>query len=89
MIIFYIFIFSTVNWADHWFEYFPNPPINILGMIENVLAYHDKYLLQHFVKYSVTSQVSVFSKVIMKLSIIKVILAKPSIIEFNLVKSFR
>jgi len=47
-----------VNYAQHWFEYFPNPPINILGMIENVIGHHDRYLLQHFVKYNVTSQVS-------------------------------
>ncbi|KAK6174116.1 hypothetical protein SNE40_017453 [Patella caerulea] len=47
-----------VNWGCHWFEYFPNPPINILAMIENVLAHHDKTLLQHFVKHGVTSQVS-------------------------------
>ena len=52
-----IFFFFSVNWGAHWFEYFPNPPINILAMIENVLAHHDKYLLQHFVKYGVTSQV--------------------------------
>ncbi|XP_056378692.1 TBC1 domain family member 31 [Hyla sarda] len=45
------------NWCQHWFEYFPNPPINILGMVENVLAHHDKELLQHFVKYDITSQV--------------------------------
>ncbi|XP_064599017.1 TBC1 domain family member 31-like isoform X2 [Liolophura sinensis] len=60
-----------VNWGAHWFEYFPNPPINILGMIENVLAYHDRDLLQHFVKYKVTSQIyawplleSLFSEVL-------------------------
>lgn len=52
-----ICFFFSVNWGAHWFEYFPNPPINILAMIENVLAHHDKYLLQHFVKYGVTSQV--------------------------------
>ncbi|XP_075681875.1 TBC1 domain family member 31 [Rhinoderma darwinii] len=45
------------NWCQHWFEYFPNPPINILGMVENLLSHHDKELLQHFVKYDVTSQV--------------------------------
>ncbi|MEE6463211.1 hypothetical protein FKM82_005820 [Ascaphus truei] len=45
------------NWCQHWFEYFPNPPINILGMVENVLAHHDKELLQHFVNYGATSQV--------------------------------
>ncbi|XP_066434904.1 TBC1 domain family member 31 isoform X3 [Eleutherodactylus coqui] len=52
-------VLATVitNWCQHWFEYFPNPPINILAMVENVLAHHDKELLQHFVKYDVTSQV--------------------------------
>ncbi|XP_066191669.1 TBC1 domain family member 31 isoform X2 [Sylvia atricapilla] len=47
----------VVNFCQHWFEYFPNPPLNILGMIENVLAHHDKELLQHLIKYNVTSQV--------------------------------
>lgn len=62
-----------VNWSQHWFEYFPNPPINILGMIENVIAHHDRYLLQHFVKYNVTSQIyawplleTLFSEVLTK-----------------------
>ncbi|XP_029447827.1 TBC1 domain family member 31 isoform X2 [Rhinatrema bivittatum] len=45
-----------VNWCQHWFEYFPNPPINILGMVENVVAHHDKELLQHFVNHGITSQ---------------------------------
>ncbi|XP_077349411.1 TBC1 domain family member 31 [Lithobates pipiens] len=45
------------NWCQHWFEYFPNPPINILGMVENVLAHHDKEVLQHFVNFGVTSQI--------------------------------
>ncbi|KAM7075431.1 TBC1 domain family member 31 isoform 1-T1 [Molossus nigricans] len=45
-----------INWCQHWFEYFPNPPINILGMVENVLAFHDKALLQHFMDRGVTSQ---------------------------------
>ncbi|XP_075070125.1 TBC1 domain family member 31 [Mixophyes fleayi] len=45
------------NWCQHWFEYFPNPPINILSMVENVLAHHDKELLQHFVSFDVTSQI--------------------------------
>uniref|UniRef100_A0A7N5KGM5 TBC1 domain family member 31 n=1 Tax=Ailuropoda melanoleuca TaxID=9646 RepID=A0A7N5KGM5_AILME len=45
-----------INWCQHWFEYFPNPPINILSMIENVLAFHDKELLQHFIDHDITSQ---------------------------------
>ncbi|POI32069.1 hypothetical protein CIB84_004179, partial [Bambusicola thoracicus] len=46
----------VVNFCQHWFEYFPNLPVNILSMMENILAHHDKELLQHFIKYSVTSQ---------------------------------
>ncbi|KAM6216081.1 TBC1 domain family member 31 [Rhynchocyon petersi] len=60
-----------INWCQHWFEYFPNPPINILSMLENVLAFHDKELLQHFTKHDITSQVyawplleTVFSEVL-------------------------
>ena len=44
-------------WCQHWFEYFPNPPINVLSLVENVLAFHDKELLRHFVRHGVTSQV--------------------------------
>ncbi|NXN37572.1 TBC31 protein, partial [Rhinoptilus africanus] len=47
----------VVNLCQHWFEYFPNPPVNILSMMENILAHHDKELLQHLIKYNVTSQV--------------------------------
>ncbi|NWV41096.1 TBC31 protein, partial [Grantiella picta] len=47
----------VVNFCQHWFDYFPNPPVNVLGMMENVLAHHDKELLQHLIKYKVTSQV--------------------------------
>ncbi|TSL82466.1 TBC1 domain family member 31 [Bagarius yarrelli] len=49
-----------VNWCQHWFEYFPNPPLNILSMVENVLAHHDKELLGHFVNCGVTSQLYVW-----------------------------
>uniref|UniRef100_A0A8D0ZP29 TBC1 domain family member 31 n=1 Tax=Sus scrofa TaxID=9823 RepID=A0A8D0ZP29_PIG len=45
-----------ISWCQHWFEYFPNPPINVLSMIENVLAFHDKELLQHFIDHDITSQ---------------------------------
>ncbi|NWU70187.1 TBC31 protein, partial [Pterocles burchelli] len=47
----------VVNLCQHWFECFPNPPVNVLSMMENVLAHHDKELLHHLIKYNVTSQV--------------------------------
>ncbi|XP_004373085.1 TBC1 domain family member 31 [Trichechus manatus latirostris] len=56
LICFEVIATLIVNWCQHWFEYFPNPPINILSMIENVLAFHDKELLQHFMDRDITSQ---------------------------------
>ncbi|XP_036395511.1 TBC1 domain family member 31 [Megalops cyprinoides] len=49
-----------VNWCQHWFEYFPNPPLNVLSMVENVLAHHDKELLQHLINCGITSQLYVW-----------------------------
>ncbi|XP_030074539.1 TBC1 domain family member 31 isoform X2 [Microcaecilia unicolor] len=49
-----------VNWCQHWFDYFPNPPINILSMVENVLVHHDKELLRHFENRGITSQIYVW-----------------------------
>ena len=34
------------NWADTWFEMYPNPPLSTLSAVENVLAYHDKQLAE-------------------------------------------
>ena len=59
------------NWCSQWFEYFPNPPLNILNLIENLLSHHDASLLQHFISFEVTAQVyawpllqSLFSEVL-------------------------
>ena len=52
------FTCNTVNWCGQWFEYFPNPPLNVLAMVENLLAHHDAELLEHFVRHSITTQVS-------------------------------
>ncbi|PAA53477.1 hypothetical protein BOX15_Mlig017365g1 [Macrostomum lignano] len=45
------------NWCGHWFEYFPNPPLNILAIIENLIAYHDKELYAHLCARGVTSEI--------------------------------
>ncbi|CAI5662965.1 unnamed protein product [Oreochromis niloticus] len=60
MLCFEVVATVIVNWCQHWFEYFPNPPLNILNMAENVLAHHDKELLQHLVDCGVTSQLFVW-----------------------------
>ena len=46
-----------MNWCGQWFEYFPNPPLNVLAMVENCLAHHDASLLEHFIKYNIASHV--------------------------------
>ncbi|XP_061919538.1 TBC1 domain family member 31 isoform X2 [Entelurus aequoreus] len=56
MVCFEVVATVIVNWCQHWFEYFPNPPLNILSMAENVLAHHDKELLQHLLDCGITSQ---------------------------------
>ncbi|XP_006636140.2 TBC1 domain family member 31 isoform X1 [Lepisosteus oculatus] len=56
LICFEVIATVIMNWCQHWFEYFPNPPLNVLCMVENVLAQHDKELLQHLVNCGVTSQ---------------------------------
>ena len=45
-----------LNWAQLWFEFYPNPPINILALAENILAHHDSTLLKHLLTYNITSQ---------------------------------
>ena len=52
-----VLLLFAVNWCSQWFEYFPNPPLNVLAMLENCLAHHDATLLEHFIKHNMTSQV--------------------------------
>lgn len=66
-------LLHSVNWCGHWFEYFPNPPLNLLALIENTLSHHDPHLLQHFVSHKITAQIyawpllqTLFSEVLSK-----------------------
>ncbi|KAJ8324283.1 hypothetical protein O5D80_007475 [Batrachochytrium dendrobatidis] len=45
-----------LNWCQKWWEYYPNPPIDCLDMVEELLGFHDPELLSHFVQHNVTSQ---------------------------------
>ncbi|KAI9136457.1 hypothetical protein BKA69DRAFT_1170674 [Paraphysoderma sedebokerense] len=47
----------VLNWCQKWWEYYPNPPIDCLDIVEDLLNLHDSELLGHFVKYKVTSQI--------------------------------
>lgn len=43
-------------WGQQWFEFFPNPPINVLNMVENLLGHHDPELHRHLIGYGITAQ---------------------------------
>lgn len=47
----------SVNWCQHWFEYYPLPPLNIMAMIENLLLEHDPELLNHLIEHDVTPEI--------------------------------
>ncbi|KAG5876918.1 hypothetical protein JTB14_021361 [Gonioctena quinquepunctata] len=49
-----------LNWCQHWFEYFPLPPVNILAMIDNILLEHDPDLLHHFTANNITSNIYIW-----------------------------
>ncbi|EDV21189.1 uncharacterized protein TRIADDRAFT_30536 [Trichoplax adhaerens] len=57
LICFEVIATIIVNWCQKWFEFFPNPPINILSSIENMLGAHDSELLDHFIRNKIKSQV--------------------------------
>ena len=44
------------NWCGKWWEYYPNPPIESLGVVEQLLSYHDAELLAHFETQGITTQ---------------------------------
>ncbi|XP_076371016.1 TBC1 domain family member 31 isoform X2 [Tachypleus tridentatus] len=48
------------NWCEDWCLFLPYPPINILNVAENVLAYHDKDLLLHYVRHGITGEVYIW-----------------------------
>jgi hypothetical protein len=54
---FEILLTFLTNWCQQWFDFFPNPPINVLSMVDNILAHHDPTLYKHLYVYKVNSQV--------------------------------
>ncbi|OAD55685.1 WD repeat-containing protein 67, partial [Eufriesea mexicana] len=44
-----------LNYCQKWFEYHPLPPLNVLGIIENILLQADPFLLNTFCEYGITS----------------------------------
>ncbi|OWR50060.1 putative WD repeat domain 67 [Danaus plexippus plexippus] len=56
LLLFEIVATVLLNQCQLWFEYAPFPPVSILAMVENILAEHDRQLLNHFCELGVTSQ---------------------------------
>jgi WD40 repeat protein len=52
-----VVITILMNWCQKWWEYYPNPPIELLDMTSQLLSFHDPELYSHFVKCNVTAQV--------------------------------
>ena len=46
-----------LNHLQHFFEYYPNPPVNVLAACENLLCFHAPALLEHFAANGVTAVV--------------------------------
>lgn len=44
-----------MNYCQKWFEYHPLPPLNVLGIIENILLQADPALLNVFCERGITS----------------------------------
>ncbi|CAL1272850.1 unnamed protein product [Larinioides sclopetarius] len=49
------------NWCQNWFFFCPFPPFNILCVIENILAFHDKELMAHFIKHKISAEIYAWS----------------------------
>ncbi|XP_030766298.1 TBC1 domain family member 31 [Sitophilus oryzae] len=68
-----------INWCQHWFEYHPLPPLNILAVIDNILMEHDALLLQHFSSYKISP--NIYSWIILE-SAFSEVLTAPQWLKF-------
>ena len=50
-----------INWCQKWWEYYPNPPVESLAMLSDLLAFHDPELHAHFNSCKVTAQVTIIN----------------------------
>ncbi|XP_011156483.1 TBC1 domain family member 31 [Solenopsis invicta] len=55
LLAFELILSILLNYCQKWFEYHPLPPLNILGIIENVLLEVDPTLLNVFCEHGITS----------------------------------
>lgn len=55
LLAFELILSILLNYCQKWFEYHPLPPLNILGIIENILLEADPTLLNVFCEHGITS----------------------------------
>ncbi|XP_032691022.1 TBC1 domain family member 31 isoform X2 [Odontomachus brunneus] len=55
LLAFELILSILLNYCHNWFEYHPLPPLNILGIIENILLEADPQLLNIFCEHGVTT----------------------------------
>ncbi|KAL6259911.1 hypothetical protein P5V15_009822 [Pogonomyrmex californicus] len=55
LLAFELILSILLNYCQKWFEYHPLPPLNILGIIENIFLEADPILLNLFCEYGITS----------------------------------
>lgn len=55
LLAFELILSILLNYCQKWFEYHPLPPLNILGIIENILLETDPILLNIFCEHGITS----------------------------------
>lgn len=47
----------VANYCGEWYEFFPNPPFNVLNGIDTLLQHHCPALLRHYTTVGATAQV--------------------------------
>ncbi|KMQ96654.1 wd repeat-containing protein 67-like protein [Lasius niger] len=55
LLAFELILSILLNYCQKWFEYHPLPPLNVLGIIENILLEADSALLNIFCEHGVTT----------------------------------
>lgn len=55
LLAFELILSILLNYCQKWFEYHPLPPLNVLGIIENILLEADPMLLNIFCEHGITS----------------------------------
>ncbi|XP_014476273.1 PREDICTED: TBC1 domain family member 31 isoform X2 [Dinoponera quadriceps] len=61
LLAFELILSILLNYCHNWFEYHPLPPLNILGIIENILLEKPHLLLMCVVAYSIYSRKNIIS----------------------------